>query len=68
MSFVCSPNTDLVDLGNYVIDLNQFSFAKLVEQSGTMGTGITLKNGTYILLPNEFVFHKLKEYCRLVTI
>ena len=65
MAFISSSKTDLVDLGNYIMDLNHFASAQLVEQSGVTCTGITLKNGEYHVVPNEFIFHKLKEYCRV---
>lgn len=60
---VNAPNTDLIDLGNIILDLNELEVARLIEDGGISYVNLMLKNGhSHVVPPGMLV--KLKEYCR----
>lgn len=58
---VNSPDTDLVDLGGIVFDLNQLEIARLVENGSYCL--LFLKNGhSHVISVGKY--EKLRDYCR----
>ena len=60
-------DTDLIDLGNFILDLNMFETAKLIfddeDSNRELYCLLSLKNGhAYTINPS--LFHKIKDYCR----
>ena len=61
MSFnVNSYDTDLIDLGTIILDLNTLEVARLVEDTCCL---LLLKNGHVHTVSKE-IMQKLREYCR----
>ena len=57
------PDTDLIDLGDIILDLNELEVARLIENGGMSYVNLMLKNGhSHVVPPGILV--KLKEYCR----
>jgi len=56
-------DTDMINLGDIVLDLNILELSRLIDDNGVKYCNLYLKNGHVYTVP--VYFHtKLKEYCR----
>jgi hypothetical protein len=60
-------DSDLINLDDFILDLNTFEAAKLIysdeDPNKALHCILFLKNG-HIHMIKTSLFHKLKEYCR----
>ncbi len=56
-------DTDLIDLGNIILDLNTLEVARLIEDGGATYVLLLLKNG-HVHTVSADMFSKLRNYCR----